>query len=87
MDMVFSLFSMVVNQFKVEGISSFKTKNNAPVGTYRHRPPTLPIALERAKAIPRNFQSLRSCSSVENRKDSFNRLQQIRAYSTTVARL
>src|SRR5208283_1494750 len=53
------LLLVVVDQFNVKGVSSFKTENNAPVGAYRHRPQPFQIAFERVKAIPWNIQSLR----------------------------
>src|ERR1035437_6538364 len=49
---------VVVDQFNVKGVGSFKTKHDAPVGAYRHRPQTFQIAFERVKAIPWNIQSL-----------------------------
>src|ERR1019366_10814834 len=81
------LLLVVIDQFNVEGVSPFKTEHNAPVGAYRHRPQPFQIAFERVKAIPWNIQSLRHGGGVEDRKDSLNRLQQVRAYPAPVAAL
>ena len=78
---------VVIDKFNVKGVGSFKTEDNAPVGAYRHRPQPFQIAFERVKAIPWNIQSLRRGSGVENRKNSFNRVHQIRPYPAPVAAL
>src|ERR1035441_4850798 len=51
--------SVVIDQFNVESVRSFKTENNAPIGAYRHRPQPFQLAFELVKAIPGNIQSLR----------------------------
>jgi len=78
---------VVIDQFNVKGVISFKTEDNAPVGAYRHRPQPFQIAFERVKAIPWNVESLWHGGGVENRKDPFDRIQQIRAYPAPVAAL
>jgi hypothetical protein len=51
MGMVLLLFLVVVGQFNVKGVRSFKTKNNASVGPHRHGPEAFQIAFERMKMI------------------------------------
>ena len=51
MGMVFLLFLVVVDQLNVEGVRSIKTKNDAPVGPYRHGPEPLQVAFERMQTI------------------------------------
>jgi hypothetical protein len=78
---------MVVDQFNIKRVGSFKTKNNAPVGPYCHGPEALSITFERVKAIPWNIQSLRRSGGVKNRKDSLSRVHHVRPYTAPVAAL
>jgi hypothetical protein len=79
------MFLVVVNQFNVKGVSSFKTENDAPVGSDGHGPQSLQISFERVQAIARNIQSLWSSRAIEIREDSFDSLQQIGPYPAAVA--
>ena len=76
---------MVVDQFNVKGIRSFKTENYAPVGPHGYRSQPLQVAFEWVQAIAGNIQSLRRGGGVENRQNSFDRLQQVGAYPAVVA--
>ena len=80
---VFS-FLMVVSQFNIKSVGSCKTKNDAPVGPHRHGPQTLQVAFERMQAIAREIQSLRRDGGIENRENSFNRIQQVGANPASV---
>ena len=48
---VFLLPLVVVDQFNVKGVGSFKAENDAPVGPYGYGPQPFQIAFERVKAI------------------------------------
>jgi len=76
---------VVVDQFNIKGVCSFKTENDAPVGPYRDRPQPLHVTFERMQPITGNIQSLWRVGGVENREDSFNRLQQVGTYPAAVA--
>jgi len=76
---------MIVGQFNVKDILSFKTENDAPIGPDGHRPESLQIAFQRVQAIARQIESLRRRGGIENREDSFHRVQQVRTYPAAVA--
>jgi hypothetical protein len=75
---------MVVDQFNVKGIILFKPKNDAPIGPYRYGPQALQIASERMQAIAGKIQSLRCRGRIENRENSFNRIQEVGPYPAAV---
>lgn len=66
---------MVVDQFNVKCVRPLKAEHDAPIRTHGQRPQSLQVTLERVQPIARNIQSLRRRSRIQNRKDSFNRLQ------------
>jgi hypothetical protein len=39
------LLSMIIDQFHIEGVVSFKAKHNPPVGPHGHGPEALPVTL------------------------------------------
>lgn len=50
---------MVISQFNVKRIFSFKSENDAPVGPHRHGPESSQIAFHRVKAIVGQLERLR----------------------------
>src|SRR5579859_1672106 len=76
---------MVVGQFNVKGILALKAEHDAPVGPHGHRPESFQVAFQRVQAIAGQVESLRRGSRIENRKDSFHRVQQVGAYPASVA--
>jgi hypothetical protein len=84
MGTVFYSFLVVVDQFNVKSVLPFKAENDAPIGPHCHRPQPLQVAFQRMQAIAREIQSLRRRGGIENRKDSFNRLQKVGAYPASV---
>lgn len=56
---------VVVDQFDIKSIFSFKTENDAPVCPHRYRPETAQPALERMQAIPWEVESLRRRRLIE----------------------
>src|ERR1700722_2127797 len=75
---------VVVDQFNVKSIGAVEAKINSPIRSHRHRPKPLPFAFERMKAIPGNVESLGRRGGVEDRQDSFHRLDQVAADSSSV---
>src|SRR5438309_12003645 len=75
---------VIVDQFNVQGVRSFKTENDAPVGPHRYGSQPLQVAFEWMQAIAGNFQSSRRGGGIENREDSFNGFQQVRPYPAPV---
>jgi hypothetical protein len=78
---------MVVSQFNVKGVLSLKSEDDAPIGPHGHRPESLQVALQRVRAIARQIESLWRCRRIENRKDSFHRVQQVGPDPASVAAL
>jgi hypothetical protein len=84
MGMVFFASLVVIDQFNVKRVVSFKAEYDSPVGTHRHRPKALHVALERVQAIPGDIESLRRDRAIENGEDSIDRLQQVGPYPAAV---
>jgi hypothetical protein len=78
---------VIVNQFNVERVSAFKSKNDPPVGTDRDCPETFHVTFQRVQMIARDVQALGRSGSVEDRENSLNRWQQVRSYLATVTAL
>ena len=76
---------MVVRQFNVKRILSFKSEYDAPIGPHRHGPKSLQVAFQRVQAIARQIERLRRCGRIQNRKDSLHRFQKVGAYPASVA--
>src|SRR6202166_1833240 len=85
MDIEFSSFSMIVGQFNIKRILSFKAENDAPIGSHSRGPESLQVAFQRVQAITGQIETLRRCRRIENRKDSFHRVQEVGAYPASVA--
>jgi hypothetical protein len=75
---------VIVNQFNLKSVFSFKTENDPPVCPYCHRPETAKLALERMQAIPGEVERLRRRSLIEAAQNVFHVLQQIRPYPASV---
>jgi hypothetical protein len=85
MGIVFSSSLVVIDKFNVKGIIPFKAKNDAPISPYRHCPQPLHFAFKRVQSIARDIQSLRRRGGIENRKNSFDRLQKVWSYPAPIA--
>ena len=83
--MVFSSSLVVIDQFNLKCIIPFKAENDAPVSPYRYSPQPFQFALKWVQPIAGDIQSLRCRGGIENRKNSFDRLQKIRSDATSVA--
>jgi len=66
---------MIVGQFHVKRILFFKSENDAPIGPHGDGPESFQVAFQRAQAIAGQIERLRRCCGIENRKNSFDRLQ------------
>jgi len=75
---------VIIGQLDVKGVVSFEAELDSPVGSYRHGPKPLLVALERVQTISRDIKSLRRGGAIENGEDSFNRAQQVGAYPAAV---
>jgi len=51
----------------------------------RHSPQPLQFAFKRVQPIARDIQSLRRRGGIENRKNSFDRLQKVGSYPASIA--
>ena len=78
---------VIIDQFNVKGIILFEAENDAPICSYRHRPHPLQVAFKLVQTKAWEIESLRRRGGIENRKNSFHRLQQVGAYSTSVVAL
>ena len=75
---------MVVDQFNVEGVSSFEAEDNPPVGAHSYRPKAFEVGFKRVQTVPGNVEGLRSSRVVENGDDAFDRLPEVRPYPATI---
>jgi hypothetical protein len=75
---------MIVGQFNIKGVLTLKPENDAPIGSHGHGPESPHVALQRMQPIARQIERLRRCRRIQNRKDSFHRLQQVAAYPASV---
>jgi hypothetical protein len=75
---------MVVSQFNVKRIFSFKAEDDAPIGTDGHGPESLQVTLQRVQAIAGQVESLRRRCGIENRKDPLHGVQQVWPYPASV---
>src|SRR5216683_329298 len=78
---------VVVGQFNVKRIRSFKAKDNTPICPHSDRPKTLQSAFQRMQAITRKVHGLRCLGFVEPGENIFNSVEQIGAYPATVPAL
>jgi len=76
---------VVIDQLNVKNIISFKTEDNPPVGPYRYGPESSQAAFQRMQTIAGEIQGLRAGGGIEDRKDSFHRLQEVGPYPASVA--
>jgi len=79
------LFLVVVDQFNVECVGSFKTKHDTPVGPHGYGPKPLQIAFQRVQTITGKIKRLRRIRLIETGKKIFNRVHQIRPNPPAVA--
>src|SRR5579863_2630884 len=85
MGMAFSPFFLVaVDQFNVKSVRSFKTKNDAPVGSHGHGPEPFQVAFERVQTITGKVEFLRRSCIVKYGQYFLNRIHQISAYPAPV---
>jgi hypothetical protein len=75
---------VIVDQFNVKGVCSFKTKDNAPIRPHSYRPESFQITFQRVETIPGKVESLRSTSGVKNGKNPFHSIHKIGSNSATV---
>lgn len=76
---------MVDDQFDTKGVFSFKAENDSPVGPHRYGLESAQIAFEGVQAIAGQVRSLRRRGGIENRQDSFYCVEEVGAYSASVA--
>jgi predicted secreted protein len=75
---------VVVDQFNVTSVRSFKTKNDAPVGSHGHGPKPFQVAFKRMQTITGKIELLRSSCIIKYGQYFLNRIRQIRAYPAAV---
>ena len=78
---------MIIDQLDIEGVFACEAENNPPICPHGHRPEAVQVALQRVEAVPREIERLRRSGRIENRKNSFDSVQQIGAYAASVATL
>ena len=76
---------MVVDHLNVKNIISFKAEDDSPIGPYRYGPESSQGAFQRMQTIAGQVQCLRVGGGIEDRKNSFHRLQEIGSYPASVA--
>lgn len=69
---------MVVHKINIKGISVRKPEDNSPIGPNGDSPITFPVTLKRVQAVARKIQIPGRHSRVQDRKDVFNLLEQVR---------
>src|ERR1700681_207364 len=83
----FIAYLVVVGQFNVKRVRSFKAEDNTPVRPHSDRPKTLQSAFQRVQAITRKVHGLRRLRFVESGENVFNSVEQVGAYPATVPAL
>jgi hypothetical protein len=76
---------VVVNQLHVKNVISFKTEDNSPISAHRYGPKSSQAAFQGVQPIAGEIQGLRAGGGIEDRKDSFYRLQEVGPYPASVA--
>jgi hypothetical protein len=85
MAICFSSSLVVIDQFDVKSILSFKAEDDSPIGPYRHGPEASQAAFQRVQTIPREIQGLRVGGGIKDGEDSFHRFQEVGPYPASVA--
>ena len=78
---------VVVGQFNVKRIRSFKAKDDTSVCPHSDRPKAFQSAFQRMQAITRKVHGLRRLRFVEPGENVFNSVKQVGAYPATVPAL
>ena len=76
---------MVIDQFNVNSVRVFKTKDNPPIGAHGDRPKASQIASERVQPVAGKIHRLRGLGRIKAGKNILNPVQQIRPYLARVA--
>ncbi len=86
MGMAFSLqqFLVVVDQFSVKRIGSLEAENDAPVGSYCHRPEPFQVPFKSVQPVTGKVKCLRRVRLIEAGKNILNRVQQVGSYLAAV---
>lgn len=85
---VFSLQGLVVvDQFNIASIRSFKAEDNSSVGLHRHGPVAFQVALEWMRSITGQVQVLRVGGIIKYGQYFLNGIDKIRAYPAAVVAL
>src|ERR1700675_1390896 len=80
---LFIAYLVVVGQFNVKRVRSFKAEDNTPVRPHSDRPKTFQSAFQRVQAITRKVHGLRRLGFVESGESVFNSVEQVGAYPGT----
>jgi len=78
---------VIIDQFDVKSIISFKAEDNSPIGPYRDSPESSQAAFQRVQTIPGEIQGLRAGGGIEDGKDSFHGFHEVGPYPASVAAL
>jgi hypothetical protein len=78
---------VIVDQFNVKGVVSFKAENDAPIGPDCDSPQSLQVAFKRVQPITGKVHSLRDIRLIKAGENIFNDTQQVGSYPASIAAL